>query len=129
MKKFFCLFLIVFFLPSYVAAENSTVIAYGNFKDLNSSVAEERYAARISPSGYYKNIRLCGRVKIVDNFPDIKLKLVKDFPDLKVKLVHNFPRAIGEWQIVEYGEDFKIKFVENFEDIRIAYVENFPGLP
>lgn len=89
----------------------------------------EPLAGKISSSGYYKNIRLYGKVKIVNNFEDIKVKLVDHFPDLKVKVVSHFPNRIGEWQFVEYGEDFKVKFVEHFEDIKITYVENFPGLP
>jgi hypothetical protein len=43
-------------------------------------------------------------VKLVSHFPDDcgKWKIVEDFPDLKVKIVNDFP-------------DIKIKFVENFE--------------
>lgn len=82
----------------------------------------------ISSDGYFKGIKLCGKVKIVKNFADIKVKVVENFPDIKVKIVNAFPNHIGEWQFVEYGEDFTVEFVENFPDIKIKYVENFPGL-
>ena len=63
-------------------------------------------ATPINSAGYYKNIKLCGKVKIVDSFPDIK----------------------GEWQFVEYGEDFRVQFVDSFPDIKIKYVSSFPGV-
>ena len=82
----------------------------------------------ISADGYYKGIRLWGKVRVVKNFGDIKVKVVESFPDLKVKIVNAFPDSLGKWQFVEHGEDFTIEFVENFPDIKIKYVENFPGL-
>lgn len=36
-------------------------------------------ATPINSAGYYKNIKLCGKVKIVDSFPDIKVKVVDSF--------------------------------------------------
>lgn len=75
-------------------------------------------ATPINSAGYYKNIKLCGKVKIVDSFPDIKVKVVDSFPDLKVKVVQSFPNNIGEWQFVEYGEDFRVQFVDSFPDIK-----------
>ena len=35
-------------------------------------------------NGYFKGIKLCGKVKVVSSFPDIKVKVVDSFPDLKV---------------------------------------------
>ena len=74
-------------------------------------------ATPINSAGYYKNIKLCGKVKVVDSFPD-----------LKVKVVQSFPNHIGEWQFVEYGEDFRVQFVDSFPDIKIKYVSSFPGV-
>lgn len=85
-------------------------------------------AGPINQDGYFKNIRLAGRVKVVDSFPDIKVRVVSSFPDLKVKTVSSFPDDIGEWQFVDYGEDFTVKFVDSFEDIRIEFVDHFPGV-
>ena len=82
----------------------------------------------ISSDGYFKGIKLCGRVKIVTAFPDIKVQLVDAFADLKVKKVSAFPNNIGEWQFVTSGEDFKIQFVDAFPDIKIKFVDAFPGL-
>ena len=82
----------------------------------------------VSRDGYYKGIKLCGKVKVVENFGDIKVKVVNSFPDLKVKVVESFPDDIGEWKFVEHGEDFTIQFVDSFPDIKIKYVNAFPGV-
>jgi len=74
-------------------------------------------AGPINRDGYFKNIRLAGRVRVVDSFPDLKVKTVDSFPD-----------DIGEWQFVDYGEDFTIQFVDSFPDIRIEFVDSFPGV-
>jgi hypothetical protein len=83
----------------------------------------------VSKDGYFKGIRLAGKVKVVKNFGDIKVQVVKNFPDLKVKKVSNFPNKIGEWQFVDSFPDFTIQFVEAFPDIKVQFVEAFPGLP
>lgn len=85
-------------------------------------------ASPINDGGYFKGIRLAGKVRIVDAFPDIKVQVVSSFPDLRVKVVESFPDEIGEWQFVEHGEDFTIQFVDAFPDIKIKYVTAFPGL-
>lgn len=83
---------------------------------------------RISSDGYFKGIKLCGRVKVVDSFPDIKVQIVNSFPDLKVQVVESFPDKIGKWQFVDSFPDFTIKFVNSFPDIKIKYVNSFPGV-
>lgn len=80
------------------------------------------------PGRIFQNIRLAGRVRVVDSFPDLKVQVVSSFPDLKVKTVDSFPHDIGEWQFVDYGEDFTIQFVDSFPDIRIEFVDSFPGV-
>ena len=52
-------------------------------------------AGPINRDGYFKNIRLAGRVRVVDSFPDLKVQVVSSFPDLKVKTVDSFPDDIG----------------------------------
>ena len=74
-------------------------------------------ASAINQDGYFKNIRMAGRVKVVEHFGDVKVKVVSSFPD-----------DIGEWQFVDYGEDFTIEYVDNFPDIRIQFVDSFPGV-
>lgn len=83
----------------------------------------------VSKDGYYKGIRLAGKVKVVKNFANIKVQVVKNFPDLKVKKVSNFPNKVGEWQFVENFPDFTIQYVDHFPDIKIQFVDNFPGVP
>ncbi len=85
-------------------------------------------ASPINKDGYYKDIKLCGKVKVVDCFADIKVKVDDAFPDLKVKVVEYFPDKIGEWQFVEYGEDFTVQFVDSFPDFTIKFVSSFPGV-
>ena len=34
----------------------------------------------------FKGKKLYGKIKFVDNFPDIKIKIVENFPDLKVHI-------------------------------------------
>ena len=85
-------------------------------------------ASAINQDDYYKGIKLCGRVKVVEHFADIKVKVVDSFPDLKVKVVDSFPDDIGEWKFVESGEDFTVQFVDSFPDIKIKYVNSFPGV-
>lgn len=82
----------------------------------------------ISSDGYFKGIKLCGRVKVVSSFPDIKVQIVDAFADLKVKKVSAFPDDIGEWQFVDSFPDFTIQFVDAFPDIKIKFVDAFPGL-
>lgn len=86
-------------------------------------------ASPVSRDGYYKGIRLCGRVKVVKHFGDIRVKVVEHFPDLKVQIVNNFPDRIGQWKFVDYGADFTVQFVEHAPDIKIQYVRSFPGIP
>ena len=82
----------------------------------------------LSSDGYFKGIKLCGRVKVVDAFADIKVQVVDAFADLKVKKVSAFPNNLGEWQFVTSGADFTIQFVDAFPDIKIKFVDAFPGL-
>ena len=82
----------------------------------------------ISQDGYYKGIRLAGKVKVVEYNADIKVQVVTSFPDLRVKVVEHFPDDIGEWQFVDYGEDFTIQYVNSFPDIKIQFVEHWPGV-
>jgi hypothetical protein len=77
----------------------------------------------------FRGIKLAGKVKIVDSFPDIRVKAVSSFPDVKVKSVTSFADECGEWQFVDSFPDFKIQYVDSFPDVEIAWVDSFPGLP
>ncbi len=85
-------------------------------------------AGPINDAGYYKGIKLQGKVKVVQNNADIKVKVVENFPDIKVKVVDHFPDQIGKWQFVDNFPDFTIQYVDNFPDIKVKFVENFPGI-
>ena len=86
-------------------------------------------ASAVTPDGYFNGIRLAGKVRVVDSFPDIRVQVVSAFPDLRVQTVDYFPDDIGQWQFVNYGEDFTVQFVDSFPDIRIQFVNSFPGVP
>ena len=40
-------------------------------------------ASAINQDGCYKGIKLCGKVKVVEHFADIKIKYVKSFPGVE----------------------------------------------
>ena len=40
-------------------------------------------ASAINQDGYYKGIKLCGKVKVVEHFADIKIKYVNSFPGVE----------------------------------------------
>lgn len=95
---------------------------------LLSMIPAACFAGSVTKDGYYNGIKLCGKVKVVKSFADIKVQVVKSFPDLKVKKVNAFPDQIGEWQFVDSFPDFTIQFVDSFPDIKIQYVNSFPGV-
>ncbi len=75
-----------------------------------------------------KEFPLYGKVKLVENFEDIKVKIVDNFEDVDIKLVDNFEDRCGKVKLVENFEDVKVKIVDNFEDIKVKLVENFEGV-
>jgi len=76
----------------------------------------------------FKGIKLQGKVKFVNSFPDIKIQYVTSFPDIKVKFVTSFPDACGKWQVVESFPDFTVQIVTSFPDLKVQQVESFPGM-
>ena len=64
-----------------------------------------------------KTFRLYGKVRIVDNFEDIKVRIVDNFED-----------ESGRVRIVDNFEDVKVRIVDNFEDIKVRIVDNFEGV-
>ena len=82
----------------------------------------------VLPSCSFNGIELKGKVKIVDNFADIKIQYVDHFPDIKVKFVDNFPDDCGEWKIVNNFPDFTVQIVDHFPDLKVKKVDHFPGM-
>ena len=78
----------------------------------------------------FKGKKLYGKIRFVESASnaDVKIKIVNNFPDIKVKLVESFANDCGEWQVVEYGEDLKVYVAENFADIKVKFVTSFPGM-
>lgn len=75
----------------------------------------------------FNGIKLAGKVKVVESFPDVKVQVTSSFPDLKVKQVSSFADDCGEWQMVNSFPDFTIQFVNSFPDVKIRFVDSFPG--
>jgi len=86
-------------------------------------------AEGVSPDCTLKGVKLWGKVKVVDSFPDLKVKRVTSFPGLKVKTVTSFADSCGKWRYVDSFPDFTIQWVTSFPDLEIEPVESFPGLP
>ncbi|MBP3730144.1 MAG: hypothetical protein J6I40_01575 [Mailhella sp.] len=86
------------------------------------------WAGNVTKDGYFNGIRLAGKVKVVESFPDIKVQVVNSFPDIDVQVVNAFPDAVGKWQMVENFPDFTIQFVNSFPDIKVRFVNAFPGV-
>lgn len=76
----------------------------------------------------YEGKKLYGRVKIVENFPDITIEVVEQLPDIDIKIVEHFPEKCGEWELVENFPDLKVKIVQHNADLKVKFVRNFPGL-
>ena len=84
---------------------------------------------KVTENCSFNGIKLAGKVKVVDSFPDVRIKAVTSFPDLKVKKVTSFADDCGEWQFVDSFADFKVQYVDSFPDIEIAWVDGFAGVP
>ncbi|MEI7596604.1 MAG: hypothetical protein WCK02_12710 [Bacteroidota bacterium] len=83
---------------------------------------------KITKDCTFNGMKLYGKIKFVEAFPDIKVQIVEAFPDINVQIVNAFPDQCGRWQIVEAFPDLKVQIVEAFPDIRVKYVNSFPGI-
>lgn len=129
MKKILALSLVCAGISCVALANEPVVANIDGISTILTSKQQVELASKVSGSGYYKGIRLAGRVQVVNSFPDLRVQVVNSFPDLKVQRVKSFPDKIGQWQFVDSFPDFKIQFVNSFPDIKIQYVNSFPGLP
>jgi len=116
-------------LLSLIISLGISSISFGTYKNDNCDCHEISTDLKIESDCTWNGFKLYGKIKFVENFPDIKVQIVEHFPDLKVKIVEHFPTECGKWQIVENFPDIKVKIVEHFPDIKIKYVEHFQGLP
>jgi len=119
---------------SYVSKDRNLTLCLRDLKykihrnNRNNRNNDNNDDGKITKNGYFRGIKLCGKVQVVDSFPDFKVQVVDSFPDLKVKVVDSFPDEIGKWQFVDSFPDFKIQFVDSFPDFKIQYVDSFPGV-
>lgn len=84
----------------------------------------------ISSDGYYKGIRLAGKVQFVESGEDFRIQIVEHFPHLNVRYVKSafMNNKVGEWQKVDRNPDFKVKVVNAWPDFRVRVVSAFPGV-
>ena len=40
----------------------------------------------------------CGKIQIVNDFPDVKVQIVNAFPDIKVRIVDAFPGITNQFK-------------------------------
>jgi ABC-type antimicrobial peptide transport system permease subunit len=86
---------------------------------------------KITSDGYFKGIKLCGKVRVVDRNPDFRVIVVDSYHDLKVQKVDDYPKFIGQWQFVGDYSDFTIQFFESHDfnyDFKIQFVDSYPGV-
>ena len=98
------------------------------FSQLSKEEKLEAIDALLKGDCEYEGIKLYGKVKFVDAFPDIKIKFVESFPDINVKFVEAFPNSCGKWKTVDTFPDFTVKVVDAFPDLKVKLVESFPGM-
>ena len=94
--------------------------------DASDEIKIDKENCTITKNG--KTFKLYGKVKIVDNFEDIRVKIVDNFEDADIKIVDCFEDSCGKVKLVEHFEDIKVKIVDNFEDIKIKLVDHFEGV-
>ncbi len=104
-------------ISKYIDKKENKNTNYDNYDD-----------GKMTKDGYFKGKKLCGKVQVVNSFPDFRVQVVDSFPDLRVQKVENFPNNIGQWQFVDSFPDFKIQYVDSFPDFRIKFVDSFPGV-
>ena len=116
------LFLSFGFLPTDCASPNDNSKSCSTTRPLPDN-------PKITDDCTWNGLKLYGKIKFVESFPDIKIKFVESFPDIKVKFVESFPDKCGQWKVVESFPDLRVQVVESFPDIKVKIVESFPGLP
>ena len=101
-----------------------------NFNNSNNNNigGNSSYQGVIPSNGYFKGKKLCGKVMVVDIYPDFKVQVVNYLPDLRVEKVNHFTDTIGQWQFVDRFPDFTIQYVDSFPDFKIQFVDNNPGV-
>ena len=84
------------------------------------AAAENDSCSFISSDG---DCPLKGKVRIVDNFEDLKVEIVDNFEDVVVDVIGSYweDADCGAIELVDHFEDIKIKVVKNFADIKIRF--------
>lgn len=84
----------------------------------------------ISPDGFFRGVKLAGKVRVVEAGADFKVRIVDGGEDLRVcvdsRASHN--SNPGRWRFVSQGEDFKVRFVMGGEDFKVKFDERTAGV-
>lgn len=76
----------------------------------------------LSKNCTFNDVKIYGRVRVVEYGADFKVKIVDRDEYLSVKLVTTeSPNDCGYWQMVNSSENFTVQFVEYGEDFTIRY--------
>jgi hypothetical protein len=73
---------------------------------------------------------LFGKVRFVEDHPDVRVSIVKDHPDLLVQLVRTnlSPEQCGEWRVTKTS-GVRVQIVRSHPDVRVKLVSSNPGRP
>lgn len=89
-------------------------------------------SAPVTSDGFFRGIRLAGRVQVVSSHEDFRVRVVSSHEDLRVRQVEHTGSsssfAVGEWRFVDSHPDFTIRIVEDHPDFTIRYVDSHPGV-
>lgn len=84
----------------------------------------------ITKDGYFRGVKLAGKVRVVEAGADFKVRIVNGGEDLRVcvdsRASHN--SNPGRWRFVSQGEDFKVRFVMGGEDFKVKFDEHTAGV-
>ena len=134
LASLFVLFSIGGFAQAFIVGSHSNAI----HRDITSQIVyPEKEEPEVKPDGldkedctFTKNgktFNLYGKVRIVDNFEDLKVRIVDNFEDVRV-CFSSFGDDCGEVIIVDNFEDVKVRLVDNFEDIKVRLVNANEGV-
>ena len=78
-----------------------------------------------------KTYPLYGKVKFVNEYPDITIKFVDAYADIEVKITDSSYQSCCEWKVVDSSEcypDLRVKVVRDYPDITIRVVTDYPHI-
>ncbi len=72
-----------------------------------------------------ETFNLYGKIKIVDDYEDVRVKIVDDYEDVRIEIVDDYSNSCGRIEIVDDYEDVRVKIVDDYEDVRVDIVGDY----